>query len=147
MFVCYCFVLLLMCVLCFCVLLVRDWVVASDVAFLRWFGCSNPKGLFGVLWNRLNWCACAWFSDIPGLLRYAGLKTYGLPLLWYLSVLRLRLDGYAQKSNYACCVVQGVTGTWIVIPCWRSIHSPIANLVDPMDAYSSTFFYYLVSFP
>ena len=37
----------LMFILCFCVFLARDWVVASDVAFLQWFGCLNPKGLFG----------------------------------------------------------------------------------------------------
>jgi len=34
----------LMFILCFCVFLARDWVVASDVAFLQWFGCLNPKG-------------------------------------------------------------------------------------------------------
>jgi len=84
-----------------------------------------------------------WFSDIPGLLRSAGLKTSGLPLLWHLlsiSVLQLRLDCYARKSYYACCVVQGLVGTWITIPCWHSIHLPIVNLVDHVDAHSSPFF-------
>lgn len=84
----------------------------------------------------------------PGLLRAAGLKSSGPPLLRSLlsfSVLRLRLDCYARKSFYACCVVQGVAGTWIVIPCWRSIHSPFVNLIDLFGRSLFTFFCNLVS--
>jgi len=37
----------------------------------------KPEKVVWFLWNRLNWCPCAWFSDIQGLLRSAGLKTKG----------------------------------------------------------------------
>jgi len=45
-----------------------------------------------------------------------------------------------ERAFMPVALFRGVAGTWIVIPCWQSIHSPIVNLVDPMDAHSSPFF-------
>ena len=43
-------------------------------------------------------------------------------------LVRYTLVFSAQKSFYACCLVQGAVGTWILLPCWRSIHLPFYTL-------------------
>jgi hypothetical protein len=96
--------------LCFCfVLLVFVDVSGSEIG---WYcGFLTRKGLVlltrkgrsnvldsshdlgssaSFLWNWLCWCSCAFcFSDVPGLLRSAGLKASGVPLFRYRLLIRL----------------------------------------------------------
>ena len=129
----------------------RNWLMRIGCLNSKESGYFNPKGLFGVLWNRLNWCMLDdWFYDISGLLRSASLKFSGLPLLWYLLsilVFRLRLDCYARKSFYACCIVQG--GCWYVDRDTVLAVDPFTNC-EPGWSYGRslfTFFCNLVSCP
>lgn len=104
MFACYRFVLLLMFILCFCVLLVRDWVVASDVAFLRWFG-------------------------------YLRAASSLVPLIH----LKFAIEIGLLCSKELLCLMRCSGGCWYVDRITVSIHSPIENLVDLVDAHSSPF--------
>lgn len=58
------------------------------------------------------------FSDIPDLLRSAGFDESCLPSLWFCS-----------KELFALVFYHEVVGTWILIQCWRSIHSPYLNSI------------------
>jgi len=145
---------------------IRDWVEA-DLAYFEvvrfhkpervWFSLTWKSCLVNVLdtsldlgsntsilWNRLSWCSCAWLTGVSGLLRSACIKTSGMPPLRYWLLLHLSLvivRGLLCSKELLCLLlVDRVVGTWILIPCWRSIHSPILNPSNPMDAHSSSFF-------
>jgi len=40
----------------------------------------------------------------------------------FVSFIDYSQNGNARKSFFACCFVQGAVDTYILIPCWRSIH-------------------------
>ena len=79
-----------------------------------WFGFVNSKGLFGYYrgfgYNN---------PKGSGPVNPKGSGYWRIGLIPRSEFLRV----YARKSLYACWCIQGAVGTWILLPCWRSIHS------------------------
>ena len=102
---------------------------------LRWFRVCFQRLMvldFGLL------VVCEWCSSLlvavsirkpervgftkPERVGYNNLKGFVLtywthPSIWVLTRCML-------KRDFILVVLQGAVGTWILLPCWRSIHSP-----------------------
>jgi hypothetical protein len=106
-------------------------------------GCmvSNMLGLSlnlgsntSVLGFWLCWCSCALrFSDVPGLLRSTGLKSSGLSRLRHRLLIRLSPCDCVwivllERAFIPAAMFRRLfVGTWILVLCWRLIHSPVPN--------------------
>lgn len=151
LFVVSCFMFLLL-LLCFVVVVVHR-LVGSDLTFFAVDYLVNPKG-FDVWFKNPKgsgyWrirliprseflrvclkllCLVIWFIRFSDIFRFVEICRFR----GVLSIFTLVL---LERAFYACCF-QGAVGTWILIPCWRSIHSPYLNSKYSMQ--SSLFIYF-----
>jgi len=124
--------------------------------FLMWYACDSNtwKGLVLVLLTERAWlliiglipwseslrvclkllCLVGWLLRLSNVSRFVEICRFQGVLFGYTLVF------HARKRFYACCFVQGVVGTWILFPCWRSINLSKLNLNCFLQIHFSYFF-------